>query len=69
MGIGLGVVLIVIGAALMWALNVDLNFVDDDTLGLILLIAGVLAIVLSLIINQQRNRHTTTHVEERRYDA
>ncbi len=69
MGIGLGVVLIVIGAALIWALDVDLNFVDDDTLGLILLIAGVLAIVLSLVINQQRNRHTTTHVEERRYDA
>ncbi|MEP6666377.1 MAG: DUF6458 family protein [Nocardioidaceae bacterium] len=69
MGIGLGVVLIVIGAVLIWALDVDLNFVDDNTLGVILLIAGVLAIVLSLVINQQRNRHTTTHVEERRNDA
>jgi drug/metabolite transporter (DMT)-like permease len=69
MGIGLGVVLIVIGAVLIWALDFDLNFVDDNTLGVILLIAGVLAIVLALIINQQRNRQTTTHVEERRYDA
>ena len=33
MGIGLGVILIVAGAVLMWALNVDLSYVDDDTLG------------------------------------
>jgi hypothetical protein len=59
----------VIGAVLIWALDVDLNFVDDNTLGVILLIAGALAITLSLVINQQRNRHTTTHVEERRLDT
>ena len=69
MYIGLGVVLIVIGAVLIWALDVDLSFVDDNTLGVILLIAGVLAVVLSLVINQQRNRHTTTHVEERHRDG
>lgn len=69
MYIGLGVVLIVVGAVLIWALDVDLSFVDDNTLGVILLIAGVLAVVLSLVINQQRNRHTTTHVEERRPDG
>jgi len=68
-GIGLGVILMVIGAVLIWALDVDLNFVDDNTLGVILLIAGALAITLSLVINQQRNRHTTTHVEERRLDT
>ena len=34
--------------------------------GWILLIVGVLAIVLALVMNQQRSR--TTHVEERRYD-
>jgi hypothetical protein len=42
---------------------------DDNTLGWILIVAGVLAIGLSLIVNAQRNRQTTTHVEERRYDA
>ncbi|MBA2698677.1 MAG: hypothetical protein H0U61_07885 [Nocardioidaceae bacterium] len=69
MGIGLGVVLIVIGAVLIWALDVDISFIEDNTLGWILLIAGVLAIALSLIINAQRSRNKTTHVEERRYDA
>lgn len=66
MGIGLGVVLIVIGAALMWAINVDISFIDDFTLGLILFLVGIAAIVLSLFLNAQRNR--TTHVEERRYE-
>ena len=66
MGIGLGVVLIVIGAALMWAINVDISYINDFTLGLILFIVGIVAIALSLYLNAQRNR--TTHVEERRYE-
>jgi len=68
MGIGLGVVLIVIGAIFLWALDVDLSFVEDDTLGIILIVAGILAIVLALVVNQQRSRNRTTHVEEHRYD-
>jgi uncharacterized membrane protein len=66
MGIGLGVILVVIGAVLMWALNVNLSFVDDNTLGLILFIVGIVAIILSLIMNAQRRK--TTHVEERRFN-
>ncbi len=68
-GIGLGVVLIVIGAALIWALDVDIAFIEDYTLGWILLLAGVLTIALSLVISAQRSRHRTTHVEERRTDG
>lgn len=67
MGIGLGVLLIVAGAVLMWALDIDLSYVDDDTLGLILFIVGILAVVLSLVMNMQRTK--TTHVEEHRYDG
>ncbi|MEJ7741869.1 MAG: DUF6458 family protein [Nocardioidaceae bacterium] len=69
MAIGLGVVLIVIGAALIWALDVDISFIEDYTLGWILLLAGVLTIALSLVINAQRSRQRTTHVEERRTDG
>ncbi|MBA3991482.1 MAG: hypothetical protein H0X54_10680 [Propionibacteriales bacterium] len=71
MAIGLGVVLIVVGAVLIWALDeaVDIDFIAENTLGVILLIAGVLAIGLSLAINAQRSRHRTTHVEERRTDG
>ena len=43
MGIGLGIVLIVIGAILVFALNVNLPFVSDNTLGIILIVAGVSA--------------------------
>ncbi len=68
MGIGLGVVLLVLGLILV--LNVvqfDIGFIDDQGLGWIFLIVGVLAIVLALVMNQQRSN--TKHVEERRYDG
>jgi uncharacterized membrane protein HdeD (DUF308 family) len=65
MGIGVGIVLIVIGAILLFALDVDLPFVSDDTLGVILLVVGVLAVVLALVMNAQRSR--TRHVQETRY--
>ena len=65
MGIGIGIVLIVIGAILLFALNVNLPFVTDDTLGIILIVAGILALILSLVLNAQRTR--TRHVQENRY--
>jgi formate-dependent nitrite reductase membrane component NrfD len=66
MGIGLGIVLIVVGAILLWALNFDLPFLDNEALGVICMAAGVLAIILALVINAQRSRSKHT-VEERRY--
>ena len=67
MGIGLGIVLIVIGAILLFALNVNLPFVSDDTLGIILIVAGVIALIAALVMQQQRGR--TKHVQENRYDG
>ena len=67
MGIGMGILLIVLGAILLFALNLDIPFVTDDTLGVILIVAGVLALVLALILNYQRGR--TKHVQESRYDG
>lgn len=66
MGIGVGIFLIVAGAILLWAVNVNVPFVSDDTLGMILLVVGVLAVILSLVLNAQRSR--TTHVQENRYN-
>ena len=66
MVIGLGIVLIVLG--LIFALdviNLDTSAVDTGTLGWILLVAGVVAIAVSLIVNQQRTRSTHV-VDERR---
>ena len=68
MGIGLGIVLLVLGLILLTG-AVDLGgvldeYVASETLGWILVAAGVLSLVLALVMNQQRSR--TTHVEERR---
>ncbi|WP_262851705.1 DUF6458 family protein [Mumia quercus] len=68
MVIGLGIVLIVLG--LIFALdviNIDTSLIDTGTLGWILLIAGIVAVVVSLIVNQQRSR--STHVVEERRDG
>lgn len=68
MGIGIGIFLLVLGLILLFAVkefpaSVQ-EVIEPTTLGWILAIVGVLAIVLGLVMNQQRSR--TTHVEERR---
>ncbi|GAA4367677.1 DUF6458 family protein [Nocardioides caricicola] len=66
MVIGLGIVLIVLGLVLVLdVVDIDTSAVDTGTLGWILLVAGVLAIIVSLVVNQQRTRSTTV-VESRR---
>lgn len=67
MGIGTGIVLIVIGAILLFALNVNLPFVSDDTLGIILMVAGIVTIILALVLNAQRGR--TRHIQDNRYSG
>lgn len=64
MGIGVGILLFVIGAIVYFALEIDIAGLNDATLGIILMVAGALAVVLGLVMNQQRSR--TKHVEERR---
>ena len=67
MGLGLGVTLVVLGLVFVTGvIEYDISFVEDQTLGWILLAAGVLTLVLGLVMNQQRNR--TRHVEEHRVD-
>ena len=71
MGIGAGIILLVIGLILVTG-AVDLpqavdNAVATNTVGWICVLVGALALVLALVVNQQRTRRTV--VEERRYDA
>jgi len=72
MGIGVGILLLVIGLVLVLGVIEEFpqaiqDVVDVQTLGWICLVVGALAIVLAVVMNQQRSK--TTHVEERRYDA
>jgi hypothetical protein len=54
MGIGSGVLLLALGAVLTWAVDFDLPYIADDTLGLILLLAGIAALVGSVILQADR---------------
>lgn len=72
MGIGLGIVLLLIGLILglqivNWPAGVDkvISETGQETLGWIFVVVGIIAIVLALVMNQQRTRSTAV-VEERR---
>jgi ABC-type amino acid transport system permease subunit len=60
MYIGLGIVLIVLGAILVFALDVNIPGVGDDTLGFILMAAGALAILLSFALSARLRGGMTT---------
>jgi hypothetical protein len=49
MGLGVSLILIAVGAVLTWAVNVDTNGFDVNTVGVILLIVGVIGAILSMI--------------------
>lgn len=62
---GAGVALIATGAVLFWAVDVDLPYVIDDALGVILMIGGVITVAATMYMNLQRSRSRT--VVEHRY--
>jgi len=70
MGIGIGIVLIVLGLiGVTGAVTLPDAIADNvasETLGWILLVVGIVAIVLALVMNQQRQK--ATYVEERRVE-
>jgi hypothetical protein len=69
MGIGTGIVLGVLGLILLTGvIQVDVPFVEEYTLGWILVLAGVVSIVLSMTI-WRRTDATTTRVVERDVDG
>ena len=68
MALGLGTLLIVLGlVAVLDVVNLDSALVDTTTLGWILVGAGVLAIVVTLLATRRSSRATV--VEERRHRA
>lgn len=67
MGIGSGIFLIVIGAVLAFAVRDSWDVVDLTVVGYICIGAGVLALILSLVLNAQRANTSHREVVER-YD-
>ncbi|WP_297081938.1 DUF6458 family protein [uncultured Demequina sp.] len=59
MAIGTGIFLIAIGAILAFALNESVDAINLFLVGWILMGAGALAVIISLIVNAQNRKHTT----------
>lgn len=67
MSIGAGIALIVLGLILLLdVITIDVPYIDESTLGVLLTLAGIACIVLSMTLFK-RGR-TTRVVEERRVE-
>jgi len=66
MGIGTSLVLIAVGAILRWAVSDNINGVDLSTVGLILLVVGIVGLVISLFLVVTR-RDGNAHAGPPRY--
>ena len=49
MGIGVSLILIAAGAILVWVVNSDIGSVNEDAIGWILMIIGLVGLILSMI--------------------
>jgi membrane-bound ClpP family serine protease len=66
MGIGSGIALFVIGAILYFAVHLPSNgFIDLQTVGLILMVAGVVLFVVALILTLRGRRSVSTTADSR----
>ena len=67
MGIGTSILLIAVGAILKFAVNADVSGLEISTIGVILMVVGVIGLLISLFfLTQQRDRATTAPPAEPR---
>ena len=71
MGVGVSILLIAVGAILTWAVNATVSGLEIQTIGVILLIVGIVGLVLSLIfwsswggLANGGTRRRTTYVDD-----
>lgn len=65
MGIGVSIFLIAVGAILRFAVHTSVSGISIHTVGLILMAAGALGLLVSLVIFAPRRRLRTVSSEER----
>jgi protein-S-isoprenylcysteine O-methyltransferase Ste14 len=65
MGIGSGIALIVIGAILYFALKVQVGFIDISTVGLILMVAGIVLFLVALLLTLRGRRTVSSSTDPR----
>lgn len=61
MGIGGSLFLIAVGAILRWAVSYDINGINLNTVGDILMVVGVIGLIVTLIIWGTRRRTDVVH--------
>jgi hypothetical protein len=62
MGIGTSIFLIALGAIFKFAVEFDVAGIDIETIGVILMIAGVLGLLISIfLMSQARDRAAVVH--------
>ena len=71
MGLGVSLLLIAVGAILVWGLESNLGGVDEDAIGVILMIIGGIGLVLSMLFwsswggpGYVSGRRRSTYVED-----
>lgn len=55
MGIGISILLIAIGAILLWAVTTTVAGVSINTIGLILIVVGAVGLVVGLVASRRRS--------------
>ncbi|HEX2126432.1 MAG TPA: DUF6458 family protein [Thermoleophilaceae bacterium] len=68
MGIGMSIFLIAAGAILRYAVTVTVSGVELQTVGLILMIVGIIGLVISLAVMFGSDRRRPDDYTTRRYD-
>jgi hypothetical protein len=64
MGTGTGILLIVVGAILAFALNVEVSWLNFDVVGIVLMLAGAAMLLLTLWFWRSRRRRGVVSVVE-----
>ncbi len=64
MGIGVSLFLIAVGAILTWAVEVQVQGVELDTIGVILMVVGAVGLLWSLVVWGPRRRVRSERVED-----
>lgn len=66
MSIGVGILLLVVGAILAFAVRADLHWLNVTAIGAILMLAGVVELVITLVV-WNRRRHQTAVTQREVY--
>jgi hypothetical protein len=68
MGLGVSLLLIAVGAILVWGLQSDVAGISEDAIGVILIVIGALGLILSMMFwsswGGMGGRRRSTYVEE-----